>query len=107
MLSKTETFLFPNNPHVIVEDEGSYAIYTNNPKATFEERNAMVEKLNQYYFDNVLPIPLVRKGLCYAWNSDKVSSWPHFNDFMPNYLEYVRHAKPLNTFSLFRPWPDR
>jgi len=107
MLSKTETFLFPNNPQVVVEDEGSYAIYQNDPRRTFEERNAMVDKLNQYYYDNVLPIPLVRKGFCFAWNSAKVSPWPHFNDFMPNYLEYVRHAKPLNTFSLFRPWPDR
>ena len=106
-LSKFELFFMPNVTQVTYEDEGSYAVYQDNPKGTFEERRAVTDKLNQYYYDNFLPIPLIRKGLCYAWNSDKVSPWPHWTDFMPNYLEYVRHAKPLNTFSLFRPWPDR
>ena len=107
MLSRAEMFLLPNVASPYFQDEGSYAIYSNNPKVTFEERIALVDKLNQYYFENVGPLPLVRIGYSFAWNPDKVSPWPHPDSSKPIYLDYVRHAQPLNTFRLFTPWPGR
>ena len=107
MLDQAALNLMPNAVAAVYEDEGSYAIYQNNPKATMEERSALVDKLNQYYYDNVCPIPVVRVGNCYAWNSDKISPWPHHDSTNPYYLEYPRHAVPLNTYRLFNPWPDR
>jgi peptide/nickel transport system substrate-binding protein len=107
MLSRPELFLMPNAMVSIYQDEGSYAIFTKGPNATIEERNAIVDKLNQYYYDNVGPIPVVKVGTCYAWNADKIAPWPHTDSSKPILLEYVRHAKPLNTFRLFNPWPDR
>jgi hypothetical protein len=107
MLTKGEQWLMPIGNQIAFEDAGSYALWKDNPKSTFEERNALVDKLNKYYFENVGPITIVRNGNGWAWNSDKISPWPHYESAKPVYFEYVRHAKPLNTFSLFRPWPDR
>jgi ABC-type transport system substrate-binding protein len=107
VLAIAQMYLFPNAVQVLFEDEGSNAIYKNNPKATMEERLALVDKLTQYYYDNTGPIPILRCGDCYAWNPNKVSPWPHLEGFMPLYLEYVRHNPPLHTFRAFNPWPDR
>jgi ABC-type transport system substrate-binding protein len=107
MLSRTEFFLMPNALNILFEDEGSYAIYNNNPKATIEERNVVVDKLNQYYYENIGPIPVVRNGYCYAWNSDKILPFPHSDSSRTTYFEYVRHTQPLNTFRLFTPMPGR
>jgi peptide/nickel transport system substrate-binding protein len=107
MLTKAESILFPNGMQVGFQDEGSYAIYKDNPKATVEERSAIVDKLNQYYYDNVGPIPVVRAGYCFAWNPDKILPWPHADGSQPTFYEYVRHAQPLNTFRLFTPMPGR
>ncbi len=107
-LSKVELYFLPNVQVVAYQDEGSYAIYQAMPKnAGFEERNSVMDKLNQYFYDNISTIPLFRSAYCYAWNSDKVSPFPHVDGARPLYLEYVRHAKPLNTFWLFNPWPGR
>ena len=108
MLARAELYLMPNVSSPYYEDVGSYSIWKATPKnATIEERNVAVDKLNQYYYDNVGPIPLARAGFCFAWNSDKISPWPHGDSVHPSYYEYVRHAKSLNTFRLFNPWPDR
>jgi peptide/nickel transport system substrate-binding protein len=107
MLSRAELFLMPNVTTPLFEDEGSYAIYNDAPKKTFEERWACVDKLNKYYFENVGPIPVVRAGYCFAWNPEKILPWPHHESPAPVYYEYIRHAQPLNTFRLFNPWPDR
>ena len=64
MMVKAEIFLMPNCSQIMDQDEGSYAIYQNNAKGTIEERTALVDKLNQYYFDNVIPIPVLRMGYC-------------------------------------------
>jgi ABC-type transport system substrate-binding protein len=107
MLTKAENFFFPNATDVVFQDEGSYTIYKDNPKATMEERLALVDKLNQYYFNNVGPLPVVKVGFCYAWNSEKILPWPHYDSTAPEYYEYVRHVQPLNTFRLFDPVPGR
>ena len=60
MLSKAELYFFPNVVSPFYEDEGSYAIFRDNPKDTIEERLVIVDKLNQYYYDKVGPIPVVR-----------------------------------------------
>jgi hypothetical protein len=108
MLSKVDPYLLPNSSNVLFQDEGSYNIYKSVSKnATFEERLAVVDKLNQYYFDNFGPIPVVRAGLCYAWNGAKIAPWPHADSSRPTNAEYVRHVQPLNTYRLFTPWPGR
>jgi peptide/nickel transport system substrate-binding protein len=107
MLIQYELYFIPNCSEVRFQDEGSYAIYKESPKATIEERLALVDKLNKYFYDNPGEIPLVRSGHNFAWNSAKLLPWPHATTSAPLYLEYVRHAQPLNTFRLFSPWPDR
>jgi len=106
-LSRAEMGLMPNASAVLFQDEASYAIWNQGPKATLEERNACMDKLNQYYYENVGPVPVVRIGRCFAWNPDKILPWPHHESANPLYCEYVRHAQPLNTFRLFDPWPGR
>jgi ABC-type transport system substrate-binding protein len=107
MLSRAEQYLLPGAMTVIYQDPGSYVIYRDNPKMTFEERLTLVDKLNQYYYDNACPIPVVRAGLCFAWNSEKILPFPHSDSSRPTNAEYVRHIQPLNTFRLWSPWPDR
>jgi ABC-type transport system substrate-binding protein len=106
-LSKAETFLIPSVNQLTFEDAGSYAIYRDSPKATFEERNAVVDKLNQYYYENIGPIPIFRNAYYFAWNSEKILPFPHEAAARPLYLEYVRHNPANNTFRLFNPWPGR
>ncbi len=106
-LSKIELYSIPNVVAPYFEDAGSYAIYRDHPRGTIEEREAMAEELNQYYYENYFPIPVIMAGYCYAWNPDKVSPWPHPVSSKPGYFEYIRHAQPRNTYSLFRPWPER
>jgi ABC-type transport system substrate-binding protein len=108
MLEKATMFLMPSGAAMIYQDEGSYAIWKEGiVKINSDERNAYVEKLNKYYFENYGPIPVIKVGYCYAWNPDKVSPFPHTATPTPYYLEYVRHAQPLNTFRLFTPWEGR
>ncbi len=107
-MAKAELYLMPNVVSPFYEDAGSYAIYkAMSPNATIAERKAVVDQLNQYYYDNVGPIPVVLSGYCYAWNPDKVAPWPHPVSSHPSYFEYIRHAKWLNTYRLFSPYPDR
>jgi ABC-type transport system substrate-binding protein len=106
-LSRIELNFMPGSIPALFQDEGSYAIYRDNPHGTLEERNVVVDKLQQYYYDNYGPIPLLRIGNSYAWNPDKILPWPHHDNTAPGYWEYVRHAQPLNTFRLFTPLPGR
>jgi peptide/nickel transport system substrate-binding protein len=108
ILSRVELHLLPNVTTSYYQDPGSYAIYQEMPKnSTLEDRMTCADKLNKYYFDNIGPIPLVQAGYCFAWNSDKISPWPHPYSSRPVYFEYIRHAQPINTFRLFTPWPGR
>jgi ABC-type transport system substrate-binding protein len=108
LLDRAGLFLIPNATAPIFMDSGSYAIYQEGvKKMNVDERREYTQKLNQYYFENFGPGPLVQVGVCWAWNPDKVSPFPHPSANAPYYLEYVRHAKPLNTFRLFSPWADR
>lgn len=106
-LGKFELYLLPNVYVPFYQDAGSYAIYRDNPHGTIEERAALVMELNQYYYDNVCPIPIVMSGYCYAWNPARVAPFAHSESSHPAYWEYVRHAQPINTYRLFSPWPDR
>ena len=107
MLSRIEMTFMPNATQPGYQDAASLAMLQENPRATFEERSVLLNKFNQYYFENACPIPLVRAGFCFAWNSDKVAPFPHTDSSKPTNAEYVRHAKPFNTYRLWSPWPDR
>ncbi len=106
-LTKFEQSFLPIAATVTYEDQGAYDIWNTSSKATLEERLAVTDKLNQYFYDNVGPIPVVRTSHCFAWNPATVLPWPHVESAQPLYLEYVRHAKPLNTFRLYDVWPGR
>ena len=71
------------------------------------ERRAGVNILLKYWHDNYVVGPLFRFPYKYAWNPDKVAPFPHPSNNCPYYLDYVRHAEPLNTFRLFDVWPGR
>jgi peptide/nickel transport system substrate-binding protein len=108
LLDRAALFIMPGGMAAGYEDEGSYAIFKEgSAKVNAEERAAYVEKLNQYYYENYGPIPVIYNSSTWAWNSDKISPFPHNATLYPLYLEYVRHAQPLNTFRLFTPWPGR
>jgi hypothetical protein len=98
----------PSGQAPLFIDEGSYAIWKEGyPKINAEERAIYVDKLQQYYYENFGPIPMFKISYCYAWNSAKISPFPHSQSLNPMYIEYVRHAQPLNTFRLFTPWEGR
>jgi len=95
--------LMPNGQSIAYEDEASYAIYKEgSTKLSIEEHALYGDKLNQYYYDNCVG-SICRAAVCYAWNPAKVAPFPHAFSPTPYYLEYVRHAKPSNTFRLFQP----
>jgi ABC-type transport system substrate-binding protein len=107
LLEKGATWLMPNYPMAYFQDEGSYALWQEGTsKVNFDEREAYVEKLNTYYYENFGPLVVCRTPYCYAW-SDKISPPPHAATSAPTYFEYIRHAQPLNTFRLFTPWSGR
>ena len=108
MLIRAALHFVPGGPVILYEDEGAYAIWKEgSTKINIDERDAYVEKLQQYFYENYGPIPIVRAGYCFAWNSAKISEFPHSTTSSPYFLEYVRHAQPINTFRLFTPWPGR
>jgi ABC-type transport system substrate-binding protein len=108
MLDRCGLILIPGSPVPLFQDEWSYATWKEgNAKVNADERSEYVDKLNQYYYENYGPIPILNIGSNWAWNSATVSPWPHSSMNPPGYLEYVRHAQPLNTFRLFTPFQDR
>ena len=107
-LAKYEASFIPGVTNLSYQDAAEYAIYEAMPKnASFDERNKVVAQINQYFYDNVGPIPVARTSRCFAWNPAKIGPWPHIEAAQPLYLEYVRHAQPHNTFRLFNIWPGR
>jgi peptide/nickel transport system substrate-binding protein len=108
MLDKASIHLMPGCMALHYMDEGSYAIWKEGSvKVNSAERETYVEKLNKYYFENLGPIPVIISGSNWVWNSTKISPFPYPPGETPRYLEYVRHAEPLNTFRLFTPMPGR
>jgi ABC-type transport system substrate-binding protein len=108
MLDKANLVMTADCPVPLFQDEESYATWKEgNAKVDTNERLTYVDKLNQYFYENYGPIPVINIGSTWAWNSDRVSPWPHSATASPTYFEYVRHAQPLNTFRLFTPCPDR
>jgi peptide/nickel transport system substrate-binding protein len=108
MLDKMTVHLLPGAQAEIFMDEGSYAIWQEgNAYVDPDVRAQYADKINQYYYENFGPLPVVKIGSCWAWNPAKVSEFPHATTSSPYFLEYVRHAKPLNTFRLFTPMPGR
>ena len=106
-LDKATLHLMPGGQSTVYQDEASYVIYKEGfSKISFEEHQAYGEKLNQYYFDNYVGV-IAKTSFCYAWNPDKIAPFPHAQTNAPYYLEYIRHAKPLDTFRLFSIWPGR
>jgi ABC-type transport system substrate-binding protein len=107
MLDVAGLQLMPGGMVIHYQDEASYAIWKEGiTKVSIEERDAYVDKLNQYYYEKHYG-PLCNISQCFAWNSAKISPFPHSTASSPKYLEYVRHAEPLNTFRLFTPFPGR
>ena len=66
-----------------------------------EERDAVVEQLVQYFYDEYAWVPIVAIDRTWA-TGDRIANWNpdgiHYLD-----LEYVTHADPLGTFRLFEP----
>ncbi len=69
----------------------------------FAKRNALWLDVMNYIRDNYLMMPVLAIQNNYAWNPKKVSEWPHGSTPYPQYWQYIKHAKPLNTFRLFTP----
>ena len=108
MWDKVNLWLPPNCVSPAFQDEASLKIWKEGTtKLNADERAAYIDKLNQYFFENIGPMPIVNLSQAFAWNSGKIGAWPHSPITVPYYLEYVRHAQPLNTFRLFTPWPGR
>jgi peptide/nickel transport system substrate-binding protein len=108
MFDKSIMIMTPDCPVPLFQEEASYTIWKEG-SATVDanQRSALVDKLNQYFYDNYGPIPIIKIGGVWAWNAAKVSQFAHPAASIPYYLEYVRHAQPLNTFRLFTPFPGR
>jgi ABC-type transport system substrate-binding protein len=72
-----------------------------------DARMAAADKLQKYLYDIYAPIPVVKVSPIYAWNGKKLSPFPYATSGIPLYVEYFRHATPLNTFRLFTVWGGR
>jgi peptide/nickel transport system substrate-binding protein len=107
MMDRSLMYFGPGGMVFCFQDEGSYAIIQEgNAKVSPDERQTYVDKLNQYFYENYYG-SVITMSLCWAWNPAKVAPFPHNPGATPYYLEYVRHAQPINTFRLFTPWPER
>jgi peptide/nickel transport system substrate-binding protein len=65
------------------------------------KRAANLEKLRDFHYNNWVSIPLILTGDIWVFNKEVMGDWPiEWLDKGKN-IEYIRHAKPLNTFRLF------
>jgi len=66
-------------------------------------RAAALAKVCNYLHDNWTLIPMVTASSAWASRDAVVGEWPKSASPMAHMFEYVRHAKPLNTWRLFTP----
>jgi peptide/nickel transport system substrate-binding protein len=98
----------PEGAYGLWEDATSYNMFKEaRAYVDADKRKVGVDKLLQYWHDNYAVVPLFRFPYIYAWDSKKIAPFAHPSNDAPYYLEYVRHAEPLNTFRLFTPWQGR
>ncbi|MFC1933661.1 ABC transporter substrate-binding protein, partial [Chloroflexota bacterium] len=68
-----------------------------------EKRNPIWGEINRYLRGNYVAVGLFIEPTIFASNSQKVGEWPeNWTGYYHNF-EYIRHAKPLNTWRLFTP----
>jgi peptide/nickel transport system substrate-binding protein len=75
------------------------------PELDYKKRTAMWREVAKYMHDNYTVVATVIARPAWGYNSKKikVDDWPKNPLEYPLYLEYIRHAEPLNTPRLFTP----
>jgi peptide/nickel transport system substrate-binding protein len=64
-------------------------------------RAANLRKLRDYHYKNWVTIGVVQVGEVYAYNNEVVGDWPASKTQRYQNVDWIRHAKPLNTWRLF------
>jgi peptide/nickel transport system substrate-binding protein len=65
------------------------------------KRAAKLRKLRDWHYKNRVTIPVIQAGQVWAYNKELVGDWPMEMLSKGQNIEYIRHAKPLNTWRLF------
>jgi peptide/nickel transport system substrate-binding protein len=65
------------------------------------KRAANQKKVLQYHYDNWVTIPVIQAGECWVYNNEVASDWIQDPEGKYHNMDYIRHAKPSNTWRLF------
>jgi ABC-type transport system substrate-binding protein len=68
-----------------------------------QKRKAAIHKVRDYWYNEYITIPIVMASPVWAYRDTVVGEWPRSVSDKSHHFEYIRHAKPLNTWRLFTP----
>jgi peptide/nickel transport system substrate-binding protein len=74
-----------------------------NAERDLVKRDALMGAVRDYLYNEVATIPLVHAFPVWATRDEVVGEWPPVTHEKAQHWEYIRHAKPLNTWRLFTP----
>jgi peptide/nickel transport system substrate-binding protein len=66
-----------------------------------KRRAANLRKLRDYHYKNWVTLPVMLAGSVWGYNNEVVGDWPLQMVDKDHNIDYIRHAKPLNTWRLF------
>ncbi|MFC2004290.1 ABC transporter substrate-binding protein, partial [Chloroflexota bacterium] len=98
---------------LFMPDRGSWEVYLDDEltslgskvldEPSLAKRHEIYGDIARHHRNNYTNVPFFVEPLLYASNSQKVGEWPPWNTTFYHSFEYIRHAKPLNTWRLFTP----
>ncbi len=84
-------------------DELTALINKYETELNLQKRADSLGKVRDYHYNESVTIPLVLASPLWAWRHKQVREWPETPVPRNHYLEYVRHAQPLNTWRAYTP----
>ena len=99
-----DKFIPGSEPAIWLDDDHIAMVYAYEKEVDPAKRAAALAAIRNYEYKNWIAIPLVKAPLWWAYRTSVVGDWARSGMDKFPYLEYVRHAKPLNTWRLFNPY---
>jgi peptide/nickel transport system substrate-binding protein len=69
----------------------------------YGKRTALLKEMGEYMYKEWHALPLLMASPTWAYRDAAVGEWPKTKADKSHHFEYIRHAKPLNTWRLFTP----
>jgi ABC-type transport system substrate-binding protein len=95
-------FVPGGDPVIFSSDELTDLISRYESELNLEKRAALLGKIRDFRYSNMVDIPLVLVTPVYAFRNKVVGEWPTSAVDKNHNFEYIRHVKPLNTWRLFK-----